>query len=142
MADGGKSPLGGMMGVMGEVVAKPVIDEVGKAIEVGVQSVFNKNSQQQPQPTTSTLDPAIQQQTQQQEQTGLTDARRKIKYWQDLNLAQAKVREDQKKKEQERLQEDPQKKKIKQFEIQEKKKENIALQQAKTKTEVRKGVGG
>ena len=136
MSDGVK----GAMQNIGEAVVKPVVDEVGKAIEVGVQSVLNRQPVQQS--TTPQIDPLQQQQIKTTEQIGLVDARRKIKYWQDLGNAQAKVREDQKKKEQERLQEDPQKKKIKQFEIQEKKKENIALQQAKTKTEVRKGVGG
>lgn len=137
MADGVK----GAMQNIGEAVVKPVIDEVGKAIETGTQSVLNRPPSGQ-QPTTPSLDPALQQQAQATEQVGLSDARRKIKYWQDLASAQAKVREDQRQKEQERLQEDPQRSKIKQFEIQEKKKQNIALQQAKTKTEVRKGVGG
>lgn len=137
MADGIK----GMAQNIGEAVVKPVVDEVGKAIEIGAQSVLNKNPQQLQQ-TSSAMDPMQQQQVKQEEQIGLVDARRKIKYWQDLSAAQSKVREDQKKKEQERTQEDTQKKKIKQFEIQEKKKDNIALKQAQTKTESRKGVGG
>ncbi len=136
MADGVK----GAMQNIGEAVVKPVMDEVGKAIEVGVQSVLNKQPVQ-PQ-TTSPIDPMQQQQISDNEQVGLVDARRKIKYWQDLAGAQARVREEQKKKEQDRLQVDTQKKQIKQFEIQEKKKDNIALKQSQIKTEVRKGVGG
>ncbi len=141
MADGGKGPISGLRQNIGEAIVKPVVDEVGKALELGAQSVLNK-SPQQPQTTTPQLDPAQQQQIQMQEQVGLTDARRKIKYWQDLSAAQAKVREDQKRQEQERLKQDEKKKEVKQFQIQENKKQNIALQQAKTKTETRKGVGG
>lgn len=127
MADGVK----GVASDIGEAVVKPVVDEVGKAVEQGVQSVVSGPGVTTPQ----------QQQKQLEDAGKLSEARRKIKYWQDLETAQKAVR-DKQKQEQQKVAQVSQSKQIKQFEVVNKKKENMALQQAQRKTEIKKGVGG
>ncbi len=70
----------------GEVV-EDVKDSVGQAIEQGLQSVTGKQ-----------LTPQQIQQKQQEDQTQLIQARKKIKWIQDVALAQRKVQQEEKQK--------------------------------------------
>jgi hypothetical protein len=128
-----KNIIGGTFEDVSDAVVKPVSDEVGKAIESGVQAVVVGPKQ---------LTPQQLQQKQTDTTNQLTEARRKITWWKSLDEAQKKVREEQKQKQMQTQQVDQQQKQVKQFEITQKKKEDINLQRAKTKTEIRGGVGG
>lgn len=66
-------------------VAKDVKDSVGQALEQGVQSVIGTQ-----------LTPQQIQQKQQEEQQKLVEVRRRIKWFQNLETAQKKVRQDEK----------------------------------------------
>lgn len=70
----------------GEVVSE-VKDAVGEMIEQGVQSITGKQ-----------LTPQQIQQKQADNQKELTETRRKLRWYQDLQLAQRKVREEEKEK--------------------------------------------
>lgn len=95
MADGGSGmkQFTGEMGQVAAEVAKDVKDEVGQMIEQGVQSVVGKQ-----------LTPQQVQQKQQDEQKQLAEARRKIKWYQDLTAAQKRVHEQEKQKQQQNQQ--------------------------------------
>lgn len=121
MADGG---LSGIKQVTEETaqtvgeVAKDVKDEIGRAIEQGVQSVAGTQlTPQQLQP----FDSAQGKQKQLEDQQKLAEARRKIDYWKKIEQEQKKVREEEKQKQ---LQ-------IQQFEEQEKQKKK--MEEAKRK---------
>ncbi len=136
MADGIK----GVVADIHEVVVKPVADEVGKAIEQGVQSVVKGPGQNATQNSTPQSNP---QQIKQEEQTKLIETRRKLDFWRNLSDAQNKVRAQERQKEEKRLKVDEKKKEIKQFEVEKKKQSLIAaVREAQTKTEAKKGVGG
>lgn len=135
MADGIK----GIAVDIHEAVVKPVSDEVGKAIEQGVQSVV-KGPGQNPPSNQTPVNPA---QKKQEEQTQLAETRRKLDFWRNLSEAQNQVRAEQRKKEEERLKVEEKKKEIKQFEVEKKKRSlSAAVREAQTKTEAKKGVGG
>lgn len=126
-------PIGGTFEDVGDAVVKPVADEVGKAIEQGVQAVVTGPKQ---------LTPQQLQQKQVDKTNNLQEARRKIAWWRNLDEAQRKVREAEKQKQMQSLQVTQQQQQVKQFEITQKKKEDINLQRTKTKTEIKAGVGG
>lgn len=136
MADGFK----GMVADINEAVVKPVSDEVGRALEQGVQSVVKGPGQNATQ--NSTPQPNSQQ-IKQEEQIKLVETRRKLDFWKNLSDAQNKVRAEVKQKDEERLKVDEKKKEIKQFEVEKKKRSlSAAVREAQTKTEAKKGVGG
>lgn len=120
---------------VGEAVAKPVSDEVGKAIEQGVQSTVAS-----PQ-----IDPAAQQQKQEEDQKRRDWAIKVIEWNKNLQASQAKVREEQQQKELQKKQEEEQEKqKVQQYKVvqQQKRQQVMAVKQAQTRTEVKKGPGG
>lgn len=137
MSDGGKSGIAQAFQNIGEAIVNPMKDEVGKAVEQGKQSVFNTN--------TKPVDPQEEALKKQTEATKMAEAQRVFKFYKDLEEAQRKAREEDKRKQMMRMQGDDQKKQedqVKQFQIVQKKKENFALSAAKNKSETRKGVGG
>jgi len=144
MADGSvggiRKQIGGTFEDIGEAIVKPVVNEGMKAAEQGVKSVVAPQQQNQnPQQPGDNPNPQLQK----QEQDGLLEARRKIQHWQTLDQGQKKVREEDKKEEAEKVQEEKQQEEVKQYKVVQKKQaEAVAVQQAKTKTETRGGVGG
>ena len=126
-------------------VVEPVKDEVGQAIEAGVQAVMGAKP---PTPQQKPAAPAQrgEQQKKLEEQNKLTDARRKISWWQDLSARQKQVREEGKQKNLQKQQEEDQKKKekkqVKQFEIVQKEQQLHPEIAAKGKAEIKRGVGG
>lgn len=133
MADGIKGAVGQLAVDVGEAVVKPVVDEVGKALEQGVQNVVSSPKQ---------LTPAQQQQKQQQDAANLAEARRKVKFWQDLAAAQKAVREKQSKQQAQVQQVKANEKKVKQFEVVEKKKALTNVQLEGRKSEIKGRLGG
>lgn len=130
----GKNVIGGTFEDLNEAVVKPVTDEVGKALEQGVQTVISGPKQ--------TQNPQNPQAKQAETQAKLAESRRKIKWWQDLEEAQRRVRDQEKQKiVQKQSLDSARDKQIKQFEIV-KQKENLALNRAQRKTEIKGGVGG
>lgn len=137
MADGGIG--GNIKNVVSEVteaVVKPVTDEVGKALEAGVQSVVA--SPQKPP------DPKEQQKKQEEEQKRKQWALQVIDWNKRLQEAQAQVRQTQKQEETQKRQEEQQGQQVKQVKLVEKreKQKNLAVELSERKTEQRKGVGG
>lgn len=129
MSDGIK----GLVSDVGEAAVKPVVDEVGKALEQAAQSVVRGSgtgqNQNPPKPA--------------EDQAKLVEARRKIAFWKNLADAQARVRAQEKAREEERLKAEEKKKEIKQFEVAKKQESlNTAVRAAQTRTEIKKGVGG
>lgn len=119
---------------VGEAVVKPVSDEVGKAIEQGAQATF----------TGPQIDPALQQQKQVEDQKKKAWAIKVIEWNKNLQAAQAKVRQEaQQKTLQQKQEEDSQKQKVQQYKVieQQKKQQVMAVQQAQTRTEVKRGGG-
>ena len=143
MSDGNR-PIGGTFEDIGEAL-EPVKDEVGKAIEAGIQSVIPPAKQPTPRQKQQPFGFA-QGKQKLEEQQKLTDARRKIKWWQDLEEAQRKIREEEKQKLLQRQQQEKQAKQekvqVKEFEIFKKQKEVNPEIQAKGKAEIKRGVGG
>lgn len=141
MADGVK-PIGGTFEDIGEVmndsVAKPMKDQLGEMVEQGKQSIAPKAVAAQQ------VSAADAQQKNLDQQQKITEARRRIFYWQDLEAKTRAIREEEKRKEAERKQkaeqEEQEKKKVKQFEIQ--KKAEVLNTSAKGKAEIKRGVGG
>lgn len=140
MANNAVSPIGGTFeDVQEEVnqnVVEPVKDQVGQAIEAGVQAVIGTKP-----PT-----PQQQHQKQVEEQNQLVEARRKIAYWTDIANQQKQVREEAKQKEAQKKQEEDQKKQEKkqekQFGMANKAQELHPEIAAKGKGEIKRGVGG
>ena len=131
---GVKNVIGGTFEDIGETIVKPVVDEVGKAIETGTQSVvYGANPPGQ--------DPKQQAQKESDRQKKIADWRWVLQRQQEQASAQAKVRAEAKQKENQQTQVKQQEKQVKDLKTA-KKKENIALKQATTKTEIRGGVGG
>lgn len=110
-------------------VAKDVKDAVGQALEQGVQSI-----------TGSQLTPQQIQQKQQAEQKRLSDTR---KWLQDVEIAQQKVRAENKQKEEQRLQAQKQEEQVAEIEEKQEKEKpvNPAIAYA-GKVEIKRGVGG
>lgn len=139
-------PIGGTFEDISDAVVKPISDEVGKAIEQGVQAVVGGPKQLTPQPADATRlsdEGKAMAGKQAMEQANLIEARRKIAWWRALDEAQKKVREAEKQKQMQRKQVvQQQQQQVKQFESTQKKKEDLNLQRAKAKTEIKAGVGG
>ena len=136
MADGGKSGIGQLATDIGEAVIKPVVDEVGKVIEEGAQSIVG---------TPKALDPAVQQKKKVEEEKRKQWALKVIDWNKQLELAQQKVRQENLQKLQAQQQEEQQKKQVKQFRVIEKQQKDQQLTQIQreaTKAERKGGVGG
>lgn len=136
MSDGIKSAAVSI----GEAVVKPVIDELGKAIEEGVSSVISG-------PQVNSQDPQAQQNIQQkqaEEQKRIAWAKHVIDWNKQIEEAQAKVRKEAEQKKQQQTQGEQQKEKVEQFKLVEKKEKQqlTATQVAQRQTELKRGVGG
>ncbi|MBI4035381.1 hypothetical protein HY383_00370 [Candidatus Daviesbacteria bacterium] len=107
---------GGIKGIVAEVsqttgeVVKDVKDSVGQAIEQGAQSVAGTQ-----------LTPQQLQQKELDRQKQLAETRRKLKWYQDLAVAQRKVREEEKQKLLQKQQLEEQEKQKKKMEEEQKK---------------------
>lgn len=128
---GVKNVVGGTFEDINEAVVKPVVSEVGQMIEAGVKTSMGSNP---PDPN--------------EEKKKETDRQKKIAEWRwrltqqnKLAEAQRKVRDEEKLKQFQQTQVEHQEKQVKDLEVI-KKKENLAVRQAQTKTEIRGGVGG
>lgn len=138
MNDGIKTGIGQAVADVGEAVVKPVVDEVGKALEEGVSSVVSG-------PKIKPQDPLVQQQKQAEEAKRLSWARYVIDWYRRLQASQEKVRTQEQQKLAQIKQEETQENQGKQFEvIEQKRKEQQmnAVQLAGRKTEIKRGVGG
>lgn len=117
-------------------VAKDVKDSVGQAIEQGVQSVAGTQ-----------LTPQQLQQKELERQKQLTETRRKLKWYQDLEVSQRKVREEEKQKLLQKKQTEEQEKQKKKMEEGQKKKVIISpakpptLSEAIARTQAERGKG-
>lgn len=117
-------------------IAKDIKDSVGQALEQGAQSVVG-----------TTLTPQQIQQKQQQDQKDLTEARRKISFFQKTDQEQKIARDQNKQKEAQRLQNQQQEEQVKVQQTQIKqtlKKVKLSEEVLRTQAEfkVGKGVGG
>lgn len=117
-------------------VAQDIKDEVGQAIEQGVQSI-----------AAPTLTPQQVQQKQLQDQKDLAEARRKIAWYKKLDDSQKKVREASSQKEAVRLQSQQQEKQqeVQKVQIQSAKKQQViseAVLRTQAERKAGKGVGG
>lgn len=131
---GVKNVIGGTFEDIGEAVVKPVVDEVGRAIETGTRAVaYGANPPGQ--------DPKQSSQKETDRQKKISDWRWVLQKQQEQANAQTKVRQEYKQKHFQETQVVEQERKAKNLQVT-KKKENIALWQAKTKTEVKDGVIG
>ncbi|MCL5409498.1 MAG: hypothetical protein M1607_01400 [Patescibacteria group bacterium] len=135
MADG-SSGIKQLPQDIGEAVIKPVVDEVGKALEVGVQSVTGSYPQAQ-------LNPEEQAKKKEEEEKKKQEFLWRLDKMSATANEQAKVRAAQQQQLQSQHQE-KQVEKVKQLDELEKEKQQQAedLAQAQRRTEVRKGVGG
>lgn len=122
MADSGSGvkQFSGEMGQATSEVIKDVKDEVGQMIEQGVQSIAGKQ-----------LTPQQIQQKQLEEQQKLAQARRKIKWYQEIAAAQKRVREEERQKQQQRQQQEEQERQKKRL-VEEQKKKVIISPAKKT----------
>lgn len=141
MSDGGKSGLTQVTNELQESIVKPVVDEVGKAIEEGVQAVLGSGPMAvRPQ------DPAVEQKKKQEEAQRKQWALKVIDWNRKLQEAQTKVRQENQQQQMQQQQEEVEQKKVKQFKIIEKKQKQqqqlTQAQMAERKTELKKGVGG
>lgn len=137
MALGIKGAIGQAVQDLGEAVVKPVAEEVGKAIEEGVQSIVSGP----PQPLSQDQD--IQQQKQLEEQKKLAWAKRVIEWNRKLQEGQDKVRREKQQELLRKQQEEQEKKRVKQFKVIEQKKKQLPGELFyKGKVEFKRGVGG
>lgn len=135
MSDGFK----GAAQLVSEAVVKPVVDEVGKMVEEGVQSVTG-SQKTDPQKKSDSPDP---------HKIAQDDAVKKKQAWANIQkfnqqyTQQAQQLQQQRMKEaQEKQQVEVQKNhEVRQFEFAKKQKENEALRRQQTRSE-RKGAGG
>lgn len=120
-------------------IAKDVKDAVGEMVEQGAQSVVGR--QLTPQQVNNLR--IAEQQTKQQDQQKLSETRRVIQHYKDMDAAQKRVREQNKQKEQQRLQNQQQEEQVKKIQIEQKKKQpiNPAIAYA-GKAEFKRGIGG
>ncbi|MBI2020825.1 hypothetical protein HYS94_05450 [Candidatus Daviesbacteria bacterium] len=114
-----------------EEVVKDTKDQVGQAIEQGVQSVVGIQ-----------LTPQQIQQRQLDEQKKLAKVRRDIQWYKDIQVAQKAIREKEKQKKLQKDQQIQDEKKFKQMEIIQKKKELPIAIKALGKAEIKRGIGG
>lgn len=113
-------------------VAKDVKDAVGEMIEANVQTAVG-----------SQLTPQQIQQKQAEDQKNLNETRRKIEFLKKIDQEQKIVREANRQKETQRLQNQKQEKEVKEMKLEQKKKQpiNPAIAYA-GKAEFKRGVGG
>jgi hypothetical protein len=136
MSDDLKAGLSQAAADITEAVVKPVADEVGQAIEQGVQSVVS---------TPKPVDPVAQQKKQQEEQKRKEWALKVIEFNKQLQSAQQQVRQENQQKQSEEQQKKQEEAQVKQYKIVEKQKKDQQLtttQREARKTELRGGVGG
>ncbi len=128
MADGSNGG-GGIV----EAVVKPVVDEVGKAIEVGVQSVMG-----------TTPDPAAKQKKDEENAKKKDWALKVIAWNKKLDEDARRVRMEKQQQEHQKQQVQAQEDQAKKQEVVVKKQQQQAqvVREAQTRSEVRKGVGG
>ena len=139
MSNGIKTGIGQVVADVGEAVVKPVVQEVGKAIEEGVQSVVSGPQPQQSQQH----QPPVEKQA--DEAKRLAWAKHVIEWNKNLQEAQAKVRQEEQQKMAQQKQEATQEKQVEQSEAIEQKRRTQqmnAAQLAGRKTEIKRGVGG
>lgn len=116
-----------------EAAVKPVIDEVGKAIEQGIQSVVG-----------SQLTPQQLQEKQLEEQKKLAHARRVIEHYRRIEEAQRAVRTAKKQEEMQKKQEESQQKQAQEIKKEQKKQKLPEEVRARAMAEMKagRGVGG
>lgn len=133
MANGIKSAIGQIPGEIGEAAVKPVIDEVGKAIEQGVQSVIG-----------SQLTPQQLQQKELERQKKLAETRRVIDHYKKIDQEQKLVRQQKKQEEMQKKQEEGQKQQVQEIKKEQKKQQipEEVRARAMAETKVGRGVGG
>ncbi len=123
---------GGVRGAVAEAVIKPVKDEIGQAIEVGVQSVTGKTPTPQ-----QTL------QKQQEDQKKMADVQRRLQWWKNIEAQQKGLSMQKKQEDLQKKSDQKQEQKVKQFEIVQKERSlETAVKQAQTKTEIKGRLGG
>lgn len=140
MADIGKS-IGGAVADVSEAVVKPAVDELGKAIEEGVQSVVVGPKANPP----AGGDPAAQQKKTEDEGKRRAWAQHVINWNQQIQTSQDKARREEIQKTAQKKQEEEDKKKVKQYRAMEEQKKSqqiTAIQREQTKAERKGGVGG
>jgi len=139
MADSGSSGIPGAVTEVSQTVkevVKDVKDSLGQAIEQGVQSVAGTQ-----------LTPQQLQEKELERQNQLAETRRKIKWYQDLAIAQRKVREEEKQKLLQKKQLEEQEKQKKKMEEEQRKKIVISpakpptLSEAIARTQAERGKG-
>lgn len=119
-----------------EAIVKPVVDEVGKALEEGVQTVVSGPK---------AIDPAAQKKKQEEEQAKKAWALRVIDWYKKLQDEQLKIRQAKQQQATQAQQSEQQEKQANQFKVmEEQKKQNqmTELQRASRKSEIKGGVGG
>lgn len=117
MADGGGvKQISEEMEQAATDVAKDVKDEVGQMIEQGVQSVAGSKL------TLQSFDSAQDKQKQIEEQKKLAQARKTIKWYQDIAAAQKKVRDEETQKKLQKQQQEEQEQQKNKLEEEQKKK--------------------
>lgn len=126
-----KNVVGGTFEDINEAVVKPVISEVGQMIETGVKTSMGYNPP----------DPNEQKKKETDRQKKIAEWRWRLSQQNKLAEAQRKVRDEEKLKKLQKAQVENQESQTSQLEVA-KKKENLAVRQAQTKTEIRGGVGG
>lgn len=129
-----KNIIGGTFEDIGEAIVKPVVDQVGQALEQGGKSVLYSPVLQPTQPQKA--------QTPAQDEAKKQEIRWQINRFKNVADAQNQVRQAKKQQQAEANQAENQKKEIKQFDIVKKQNKNIALEQATKKTEAKGGLGG
>ena len=135
MSDSG-GPGSKLAGFVAEAVIKPVQDEVGKALEVGVQSITGQGQQQ--------LDPQEEANKKQEEELKKQRLRDFLRrYSEDQQRFQQTKNQEQQAK-QAKIQEEQQAKQVRQVEVieKQKKQQSIVDQTGKGRAEVKKGIGG
>lgn len=130
-----KGALASLPQDISEAAIKPVVDEVGRALETGIQTVIHG-------PQATSIDPKVQAQKKADEEKRKTWALRVIDWNQKLAHEQSKVRQAAQQKQTQEEGEKQQGQKVKQFKLDQKKREVPAELKARNTTETRKGVGG
>ena len=144
MSDGTKSNLGQLAQDIGEAIFEPVKDQVGQAIEEGVQSVIGIPTDPQTKPQPAALDPAVRQQRRADENQKKAEWNWRLQQYQKLEQQQKVDRQRLQQQAMKKQEEEKEEKKVEQFKIieKDKKSQSLAAQQAARKTEIRGGVGG
>jgi hypothetical protein len=136
-----KNILGGTFEDVGEAIVKPVVDEVGRAIETGTQAIVYGANPPGQDPQQQVANRPSAEKKEEDRQTKISKWRWYLQKHQEQQSAQDKVRQDNKQKQFQEAQVVQQEQQTKTLEVQ-KKKENIALRQATHKTESKGSIGG